>query len=191
MDKKWSFGLVCFRVMLLCILNVCSGGFNFFVHSLKFSSRVTKCFVSPAELMCSTDPHPPTLKFRNKNGSNKTRLFLVYLSFQISPKSNDAICDFRFWFPLDFVNQHFSNWKMHLKKNWVLLKIDCDFSVTPIFVFIQRLILSLELERKLPSSAKPNYLSQIIGQKLPNLDTFASLTSLKLITWASITVLKW
>ena len=98
---------MCFRVMLLCILNVCSGGFNFFVHSLKFSSRVTKCFVSPAELMCSTDPHPPTLKFRNKNGSNKTRLFLVYLSFQISPKSNDAICDFRFWCPLNFVNQNY------------------------------------------------------------------------------------
>ena len=85
MDKKLSFGRVCFRVMLLCILNVCSGGFNFFVHSLKFSSRVTKCFVSPAELMCSTDPHPPTLKFRNKNGSNKTRLFLVYLSLKSLP----------------------------------------------------------------------------------------------------------
>ena len=111
MDKKLSFGRVCFRVMLLCILNVCSGGFNFFVHSLKFSSRVTKCFVSPAELMCSTDPHPPTLKFRNKNGSNKTRLFLVYL-FQISPKFNDAICDFRFWFSLNFVNQH-----LQIKKN--------------------------------------------------------------------------
>ena len=90
MDKKLSFGRVCFRVMLLCILNVCSGGFNFFVHSLKFSSRVTKCFVSPAELMCSTDPHPPTLKFRNKNGSNKTRLFLVYLSLK-SRKFNDAL----------------------------------------------------------------------------------------------------
>ena len=112
MDKKLSFGRMCFRVMLLCILNVCSGGFNFFVHSLKFSSRVTKCFVSPAELMCSTDPHPPTLKFRNKNGSNKTRLFLVYLSFQISPKSNDAICDFRFWCPLNFVIQH-----LQIKKN--------------------------------------------------------------------------
>ena len=112
MDKKLSCGRVCFRVMLLCILNVCSGGFNFFVHSLKFSSRVTKCFVSPAELMCSTDPHPPTLKFRNKNGSNKTRLFLVYLSFQISPKSNDAICDFRFWCPLNFVIQH-----LQIKKN--------------------------------------------------------------------------
>ena len=79
------------RVILLCILNVYSGGFNFFVHSLKFSSRVTKCFVSPAELMCSsTDPHPPTLKFRNKNGSNKTRLFLVYLSLK-SRKFNDAL----------------------------------------------------------------------------------------------------
>ena len=67
-------------------------GFQFFfVHSLKFSSRVTKCFVSPAELMCSsTDPHPPTLKFRNKNGSNKTRLFLVYLSLK-SRKFNDAL----------------------------------------------------------------------------------------------------
>ena len=118
MDKKLSFGRVCFRVMLLCILNVCSGGFNFFVHSLKFSSRVTKCFVSPAELMCSTDPHPPTLKFRNKNGSNKTRLFLVYLSFQISPKSNDAICDFRFWCPLNFVNQNYFK-NTFEKKNWV------------------------------------------------------------------------
>ena len=60
----------------------------------------------------------------------------------------------------------------------------CDFSVTPIFVFIQRLILSLKLQRKLldSTSAKPNYLRQIIGQKLPNLDTFASLSSLKLIT---------
>ena len=103
---------MCFRVMLLCILNVCSGGFNFFVHSLKFSSRVTKCFVSPAELMCSTDPHPPTLKFRNKNGSNKTRLFLVYHSLKSLQNSMMQFDDLRFWCPLNFVIQY-----LQIKKN--------------------------------------------------------------------------
>lgn len=150
MDKKLSFGRVCFRLMLVCLLNVCSGGFNFFVHSLKFSSRVTKCFVSPAELMCSTDPHPPTLKFRNKNGSNKTRLFLVYHSLKSLQNSMMQFVTLGLVL-IEFCKSTFANQKEFEKKLSFLM---CDFSVTPIFVFIQRLILSLELERKLLSKTK-------------------------------------